>query len=53
MAASGPQPPLRDVKDLELDSIPLFMKTLPEEESFDPALGALQALAYEGTPDGG
>ncbi|KAF8913728.1 40S ribosomal protein S7 [Gymnopilus junonius] len=31
------------------DSIPLFMKSLPDEE--DPAVSALQSLIYEGTPD--
>jgi small subunit ribosomal protein S7e len=35
------------------DSVPLFMRTLPDEETDDPALSALQSLAYEGTPDGG
>lgn len=33
------------------DSVPLFMKSLPDEE--DPAVSALQSLIYEGTPDGG
>jgi len=36
-----------------LDSIPLFMKSLPEEDNEDPTLSALQSLIYEGTPDGG
>lgn len=34
------------------DSVPLFMKTLPDEETTDPVLAALQNLAHEGTPDG-
>ncbi|KAH8106145.1 ribosomal protein S7e-domain-containing protein [Cristinia sonorae] len=33
------------------DSVPLFMKTLPEDSMDDPVLNALQSLAYEGTPD--
>lgn len=36
-----------------LESTPLFMKTLPSEESDDPVIQALQSLAFEGTPDGG
>jgi len=35
------------------DSVPLFMKSLPEEPTEDPALAALQSLIFEGTPDGG
>jgi hypothetical protein len=35
------------------DSIPLFMKSLPEEDNQDTTLSALQSLIYEGTPDGG
>ncbi|KIL68199.1 hypothetical protein M378DRAFT_185237 [Amanita muscaria Koide BX008] len=51
---TGPQP-LSDEdvakKLAEFDSIPLFMKSLPSEETDDAALAALQNLAYEGTPD--
>ncbi len=36
-----------------LDNIPLFMKSLPEDESENAALSALQSLVHEGTPDGG
>jgi hypothetical protein len=36
-----------------LQSTPLFMKSLPSEESDDPVIQALQSLAFEGTPDGG
>jgi len=32
------------------DSVPLFMKSLPDDEE-DPTLAALQSLIYEGTPD--
>ena len=35
------------------DEVPLFMKTLPGDETENVALSALQDLAYEGTPDGG
>ena len=53
---TGPQP-LSDEdvakKLAEFDSIPLFMKSLPSEETDDVALSALQNLVYEGTPDGG
>ncbi|TFK73037.1 TPR-like protein [Pluteus cervinus] len=52
--AFGPQP-LSDAeikaKLADLDSIPLFMKSLPEDATEDPAIAALQSLAYEGTPD--
>ncbi|KAF7331748.1 hypothetical protein MKEN_00054600 [Mycena kentingensis (nom. inval.)] len=35
----------------EFDTIPLFMKSLPEEPADDPMIAALQSIAYEGTPD--
>lgn len=34
------------------DDAPLFMKSLPEDAMDNPAVSALQSLAYEGTPDG-
>lgn len=34
------------------DSVPLFMKSLPEDGLGDVAMDALQSLVYEGTPDG-
>ncbi|KAK0453289.1 40S ribosomal protein S7 [Armillaria borealis] len=48
----GPQPLHRNVEEklAELDSVPLFMKSLPEDTD-DVAIAALQELAYEGTPD--
>lgn len=52
----GPQLPsqaLIDEKLAAFDDIPLFMKSLPTEETNDVALAALQSLAYDGTPDGG
>ncbi|KAJ7759008.1 hypothetical protein DFH07DRAFT_772340 [Mycena maculata] len=50
----GPQPPLQltlEQRLAEFDSVPLFMKSLPEEETDDPMIAALQSLAYEGSPD--
>ena len=56
MAATFPEPPQNEKspeeKLAELESLPLFMKSLPEDPSDDPVIGALQNLAYEGTPDG-
>ncbi|KII95914.1 hypothetical protein PLICRDRAFT_87223 [Plicaturopsis crispa FD-325 SS-3] len=52
MATSiGPQPPSLDEKLALFENVPLFMKTLPTEDTTDAALGALQNLAFEGTPD--
>lgn len=52
---SGPQPLPDDViakKLAEFDSVPLFMKYLPTDETdHDVALAALRSLAHEGTPD--
>lgn len=52
----GPQPLSKEEMDQKLaafDSVPLFMKSLPMDDTDDVALSALQSLAYEGTPDGG
>ena len=53
----GPVPKSRPTEDEALaafESIPLFMKSLPEDGiQNDPTLSALQSLIYEGTPDGG
>ncbi|KAI0335537.1 40S ribosomal protein S7 [Cubamyces sp. BRFM 1775] len=46
-----PQPLPADEKLAEFDSVPLFMKSLPEDAADDVAISALQSLAYEGTPD--
>lgn len=47
-----PQPaPIKD-KLQEFDSVPLFMRSLPEDDTEDIAISALQSLAYEGTPNG-
>ena len=61
MASSsiGPVPKPRSTKDevnealATFESIPLFMKSLPEDHIQNPTLSALQSLIYEGTPDGG
>ena len=34
------------------DAVPLFMKSLPNEDTNDGVIAALQSLAHEGTPDG-
>ena len=47
-----PQPPPTNDRLTAFDSTPLFMKSLPAEDSDDIAINALQSLAYEGTPDG-
>ncbi|THH18023.1 hypothetical protein EW146_g2901 [Bondarzewia mesenterica] len=46
-----PEAPSFEDKLAAFDSIPLFMKSLPEEDSGNSAIAALQSLAYEGTPD--
>lgn len=50
-----PQPLVQNVekKLKEMDSIPLFMQSLPSDEDQPvAALEALQSLIYDGTPDG-
>jgi len=50
----GPEKPSREAEALaSFDSVPLFMKSLPEDSSQDIALAALQSLVHEGTPNGG
>ena len=34
------------------DSTPLFMSSLPKDHESNETLAALQALAYDGTPQG-
>ncbi|KAI0677475.1 40S ribosomal protein S7 [Trametes maxima] len=46
-----PAPPPLAEKMAAFDSVPLFMKSLPEDATEDAAISALQSLAYEGTPD--
>ncbi|KAF5387787.1 hypothetical protein D9615_000043 [Tricholomella constricta] len=53
-SSTGPQPLSNDDLDAKLaafDSVPLFMKSLPSDDTEDTTLAALQSLAYEGTPD--
>ncbi|KAJ7087181.1 hypothetical protein B0H15DRAFT_781720 [Mycena belliarum] len=55
MAAQiGPRPPSKlslNERLAEFDSVPLFMKSLPDEDAEDPLIAALQSLAHEGSPD--
>ena len=46
--------PTEDEVLAALESVPLFMKSLPDDDiQNDPTLSALQSLIYEGTSDGG
>ena len=47
-----PQPASIEDKLAAFNTVPLFMRSLPEDGTEDPAIAALQSLAYEGTPDG-
>ena len=55
VVAAGPFPEAPSFEDelAAFDSIPLFMKSLPEGDSENAAISALQDLAHDGTPDGG
>lgn len=53
---AGPKPRSYEDALKAFDSVPLFMRELPEgkiDESSDVALSALQSLVHEGPPDGG
>jgi hypothetical protein len=53
--ASLPQPVNYDAtsKLKEMDSVPLFMKSLPDDhDQLNAVVEALQALVHEGTPEG-
>ena len=50
--AALPQPPSFDEHLASLESLPLFMSSLPDDPTDNVALSALQSLAHEGTPDG-
>lgn len=52
MALPQPIPYDAESKLKEWESVPLFMKDLPKEGESDQALDAIQALVYDGTPDG-
>lgn len=41
-----------DEKLAAVEKLPLFTKTLTDEDTDNIAMQALQSLAYEGTPDG-
>jgi len=51
----GPAPKPYNAAEVlaSFDSVPLFMRSLPEETPEDSALAALQSLVHDGTPDGG
>ena len=53
VSAAGPAAPSMEERLKAFNSVPLFMQSLPTEETDDIALSALQALIHEGTPDGG
>jgi small subunit ribosomal protein S7e len=53
MAAPQPQPAAIDDKLAAFDSVPLFMKSLPQEGTDDVTLDALQSLVFDGSPNGG
>ena len=48
-----PQPASIDETLASFDSVPLFMKSIPQDDTDNDALGALQSLAFDGSPDGG
>jgi hypothetical protein len=50
--ATGPQPPSFNDQLASLESLPLFMSSLPDDPADNPALSALQSLVHDGTPDG-
>ena len=50
--ATLPQPPSFDEHLSSLESLPLFMSSLPDDQTDNAAISALQSLAYDGTPDG-
>ncbi|KIM83927.1 hypothetical protein PILCRDRAFT_818954 [Piloderma croceum F 1598] len=50
-AAPLPQPASIDEALASLDSVPLFMKSLPQDDTENEAVCALQSLAFDGTPD--
>lgn len=52
MSATGPQPPSFKEQLASLESLPLFMSSLPDDPTDNAAISALQSLVYDGTPDG-
>lgn len=56
MATPGMGPQLLSDAEIKqkisaLDNVPLFMKSLPSDDTDDAVIAALQNLAYSGTPD--
>ena len=49
---TGPQPPSFNEQLASLESLPLFMSSLPDDPADNAALSALQSLVHDGTPDG-
>ena len=49
---TGPQPPSFNEQLTSLESLPLFMSSLPDDPADNAALSALQSLVHDGTPDG-
>lgn len=50
--ATHPEPPSFDEHLASLESHPLFMSSLPDDDVDNAALSALQSLVHDGTPDG-
>src|SRR5712691_9070783 len=50
--ATDPQPPSFNEQLASLESLPLFMSSLPDDPADNAALSALQSLVHDGTPDG-
>ena len=49
---TGPQPLSFNEQLASLESLPLFMNSLPDDPADNAALSALQSLVHDGTPDG-
>ena len=49
---TGPQPPSFNEPLTSLESLPLFMSSLPDEPADNAALSALQSFVHDGTADG-
>lgn len=52
-SAALPQPNILNEKLKEFDRVPLFMKSLPDDDGDDAMISAIQSLIHDGTPDGG
>ena len=47
-----PQPRSAEATLAAFDSVPLFMKSLPEDSAQNTVVEALQSLVFDGTPEG-